>query len=636
MSEFGDQDISTDESIPEPIHRPKSESESSYAATNISTDSSGSSPSPTDNEERPKKRKTASETSSTQPRVKRLKGLYNDRYRQLYNTTIEEISVLPNLDQNESLITSQIGASVWSSEEKEIFFNVLARKGRHDLKSIAAEIRSKSEPEVSQYIELLQKSLVHSELQFRRPSFVEKPSFDAAFEISPDCTRALDLCAEALSTLQQKGEDKTERSQHDKLWLLTPKIAKWSNQCLRGDGQNEAEISQALPAAVLLNLGHFLCLSKRFFMNCGDLEYNWRSYTKKRKAPTIMHTAFSDFHTLVVSITKRLLQSTLFFAMSRLKASETSGYRPKQHVRQKDVLAALDVLGMKRNAKSHWNGVARRCKMHVFENVRRSQVSGKRYTYNEVEEILCHDAHDDCEGLEPIVADKIAMSDLETATSDSQPEYDAGAQSELTDNSDDSETSLSIQEDDRPATKEEVKDQLRNEYMETMDQIQSQAEEERLWRLLGEHPSKKMDLLNIDKPKAPTSVRKEKQDVIDWTSWIDYSEEWETLEAPVPAKAFQANRRIGQGGSRSQDKPPASITIASVLTNIDVARSGVGTLQQESDTDGDRRKAAVVMDDDSSFDEEGSEPALKAIKSRRITINDSEEPDDEEASRRGQ
>src|SRR5436190_2536178 len=57
--------------------------------------------------------------------------------------------------------TTQNGIVTWTSKEKDVLFNALARKGRNAISQIAALIGSKCEMEVRDYLDLLQRGLVH-------------------------------------------------------------------------------------------------------------------------------------------------------------------------------------------------------------------------------------------------------------------------------------------------------------------------------------------------------------------------------------------------------------------------------------------------------------------------------------------
>ena len=509
------------------------------------------------NRGRSKKRKTSQTTRGiSQPRIKRLKSSYNDEYRELFNETVKEVASEGTFD-NDSLPSTQIGATSWSSEEKEILFSSLGRKGRHDLRGITIDIESKSESEVHIYLQLLEKATADSHTYGPSKNIVSITEIKAAAEVSQDCSVALDLAAEALSALQQKQEEKWEKKQHPKNWLLTPNIAEWADHQLNASEEGENDLPRALPAATLLNLKAFLSLSNRFFMNSNIPENNWRTYAERGQSPSIMHTAFSDFHTLAVSITKRLIQSSLFFAMSRLRAMDDSGhYTNRQHVKKRDVVAALNVLSMEANARKTWMRTARKCKLRVHEKVRGRKALGKRYGYDELEAILASSSvgtrgryrrtSKEADNAFKLHGQESAGSSTEDATGDdiSSVPSSGGEEGSILDDAD--LTELSADGNDKQAINSELFEQLQDDYAEILDQRASQTEEHRLWESLGKNPAEMMGTQDVQLPKVPDARTRAREDHIDWTSRVDYAGSWEKLETPVPASSFAANGMLGR------------------------------------------------------------------------------------------
>ncbi|KAL2051223.1 hypothetical protein ABVK25_008471 [Lepraria finkii] len=506
-----------------------------------------------------KKRKVSqTPTGSSQPRAKRLKPFYRDKYRELFNETVNEAASGEPPDE-ELLPPCQVGATFWSAEEKEILFSALGKKGRHDLQGISADIGSKSDSEVRIYLQLLETATADLHAYGPSNNVVKITEIEAAAEVSQDCSAALDLAAEALSALQQKQEEKLESKQHPKLWQLTPKIAKWADRRLDAGEEGQDEVSRALPAATLVNLNAFLTLSKHFFMNSSVPENNWRNYTERRKSPSIMYTAFSDFHTLAVSITKRLIQSSLFFSMSRLRAMDASGhYTNRRHVKRRDVVAALNVLGMEANGRKTWTATARKCRLRVYEKVRFRQVWGKRYSYDEVEAILASSSvgtrgryrrtskdTDDVSKPQEQELDRSSIEDVPGDDISSDPSSgDEGGSSAVSDDADLMESSAS--HNDKQASKSELFLQSQDDYAEALDQQTSRKEESCLWESLGENPAEKMGTKDVQLPKVLNARSQGREDRREWTSWVDYVGDWEKLETPVPASTFVVNRRLGR------------------------------------------------------------------------------------------
>lgn len=531
--------------------RPESEFEDSEGSTSSSQGANSS-------RSRRKRRKVEKYTSDLQARVKRSKPFYNDKYRALLNSTVRDI-VSTDFSEALPLPSTQIGVTIWSSEEKATFFLVLARRGRHDIKGIAAAIGSKSESEVYTYLELLQKATTEQNAHVRRKHLLQIDEIKPALEVSQQCCAALDLAAEAVSVLQHKEEERIERQEHASLSLLTPTVAKWANRSLHAGEEGEKEVSQALPAATLLNIRSFLTLSKRVFMNSSVKENNWRTYAERRQSPSITYTAFSDTHTLAISLTRRLIQSSLFFAMSRIRTLGTSGhYSPKQHVKARDVVAALNVLGMEANGRKIWIGTARKCRLRVYENVRHQKADGKRYSYKEVEAILSKDdlgsrgryrsrsaGNEDVSQSPTDKSNASSAEDVPEESGSSSPDHSSTDESKSSFSDDGaSSTNLPSSPSSEHNLTQQRLEQAEDAYLEASDQKASREEEKRLWEILGEDPSTKMDLEPIDLPAVPRRANREK--LVDWTTWIDYSAEWENFETPVAASSFAENHRLGR------------------------------------------------------------------------------------------
>ena len=485
---------------------------------------------------------TTESRTASQSRSKRLKSLYNDNYRDLFNSTVSELAWNKTLLTDHSLQESQIGATIWSSEEKAALFRALASKGRHDIRGIATEIGTKSESEVHVYSDMLHKAALDQQTHRSRNKLFNTSNLEAALEVQGDCCAALDLAAEALSALQQNEDEKAEKKKHRDVALLTPRIARWLERRMEIPEGGEQEVKQRVPAATMFNLMNFLTLSKRFFMNSVDPEDNWRSYTgRTTKSPSIMYTAFSDLYALMISIAQRLVQSSLFFAMSRLRAMSAAGhYRPSLHVRRRDVIAAVIILGMKTDSKSFWARAARKCKLRVYEKVRHRQVFGKRYSYAELERILSPGSFSDADRPGTIVKRASAATSQGPSWNESSisgPEDWISSDSMSLDGSRSNPDSLSSHEDLSATLKHDDKhedhDNLQDAYAEALDQQASRIGEHRLWEMLGKDPIETMEHVNVKLPQAPFPTQKTKDELCDWRNLVRYAEDWEEHETPV-------------------------------------------------------------------------------------------------------
>ncbi len=543
-----------------------------------------------------RKRKAQDENTS-KLRLKRLRGYYNDDYRKLLNDTIDTIEKTVVPDELKPLRQSQVGITIWSQKEKEVFFSVLTTKGRDDLPCIAAKIGTKSELEVRVYLQLLQKATTEHHLYGRRQQLLGLSDMVGAFEVRKTCCDALDLAADALCVLQEKKEQGSETEKYGELGLLNAGSAQWVEDHLHKGEDGESEVSQVLPAAELLNLKSFLELSARLFMNSTDWEYNWHSYSGKDESPSILYTAFADIHDIAINVTKRLIQSSLFFALSRLRAMDSSNYTQQRHVRRRDVTAALNVLGVKRDANSYWVGVARRCHLDVYEDIKRKTVKGEKLSYEEIERRLSqprkYKRKSDVttpQRNDPSSPDSVHEHDPPIS------DYPSEGISDVTASPYDS--GFSHRSRKNHASAQECLEQDLDAYAEALDLEASRDEEQRLWKLLGEKSPENDNLEGKEPSKKPGANRKSREDLDDWRSWVDYVGEWEAHDMPVSASEFAATQRKGR---RTR---PFTTSIERVSTSI---------LADGSDNDDDGRSGdQMVLEDSSGSDVYGGEHEILA------------------------
>lgn len=497
-------------------------------------------------------------------RLKRLRPFYSDKYRKFFNDIIIGIVQGTPVGDTDLLSPKQIGITCWSSEELRAFFAALARNGRHNLPAISSAIGTKSEPEVHVYLQLLQNATIHQHLNGPRHELFQNSDIPAALEIGPDCCAALEIAADALSVLQQEEENKLERRKHGVLWRLDGRLADRIERPQADKEDGNVDHLRAVPAAELLNLKRFLELSKIVFMNSATEEDNWRSYRGEKIPVSIMYSAFSDIHALAVSITKRLISTSLFIAMSRLRHSRKN---IRHNVHSKDIKAALDILGMKHNSREFWIRVARRCRLNVFSG-ERSQ-SGPTLSYDEVERRLSviwrqkqrkrKSAHrpnrndggssgsegtgENVEGSEEstisteLDSDDQAASDIENTSEENTRALSEAASDSLFSSADGSILALSEEQlsDSEDMTEDEQQGIYRDHYAEALDSRASQSEEQSIWKMLGREPPANVILMpeKIAIPRPVEPERRSGDDLDDWRAWTDYVPEWETYKNPI-------------------------------------------------------------------------------------------------------
>lgn len=485
------------------------------------------------------------------------KKRYNDHYRRLVNDTINTAAGLTTNSDYERALPSQHGVSWWTADEKAIMFDVLARKGENEICAIAAAIGTKTEMEVRVYLQSIRTA---SETRLNQPradrlSLIDIP---AAVEIGEECCSVLDQHAQSLASLQQTHEAKVEQQKHAELWLLTRDIAQSVEDHLEDEDLEGADIRERLPAATLLNLPNWLNLSERIFMNPASPreDENWRAIAEGMDTPSIMNTAFSDFHALAFSITKRLVQSSLFYAMSRLRATDSSRYRYRPLVRAKDVRVAVQILGMRATTYDFWTRAPRRCNLHIYQGRQKARI----LDYNQVERLLSQEEVDEqhndrqTDSTEKDFAEHESDNNIEAAfgkdTATKESEHEASCRTYSLSGSNDS---TSMDEEGQVETKPERGSKQHraqpqpecdeDEYAEIFDQQVSQAEEKRILETLGESPTSGVKAEIPDLPKRSGTRGKASADFVHWRDEIEFWGEWEVFKSPVPHDRFDRKRR---------------------------------------------------------------------------------------------
>lgn len=216
--------------------------------------------------------------------------------------------------------------------------------------------------------------------------------FPAALEISEECCDVLEQAADWLAISQDRHEELKERMKWGQFWLLNSETCRLLNEQERNsDGKNT--IKEFIPAAELLNLKNWLNLAEDVFMNPGEPreEDNWTVLAEDGETPGIRATAFQDFYSLTVSITKRLVATVLFCTSSKLRALDSKNTK-QAHVTVQDVEAAVKILGMKTNWRDYWINCPRRCNLKVYHGrTSKNLTENMLMTYDKVERELAKD-----------------------------------------------------------------------------------------------------------------------------------------------------------------------------------------------------------------------------------------------------
>ncbi|KAK6437695.1 hypothetical protein LTR95_006110 [Oleoguttula sp. CCFEE 5521] len=500
-------------------------------------------------------------------------------YRTVLNAHICEVN--DGEQDFDPLPSSRIGASFWSSSEKAVFFHHLSLLGTGESRQLADAIATKSEPEARAYILLLEAGVHEIETISKPKDLFSQSEIPAAAEVGVDLGRILDDSATDLSERVFDVEMRAARKLYDAWWcidettaiqiesLIKTASSDGSGSTSMGDEPDESpeksDMSQSssaneqatppVPAAALLKPMAFLNLSQTLFMNSGDpTDSNWQSLANADSSttgPAILRTAFDDLHNLVVSVTRRLIQTIIFQATSRLRARADGRTAP--NVQGRDVHAALAILGMPTNARKYWATAARRCKVDVYTDStkyrdgRPSTKTGVNISWGEAEKALGLVKP----GFEDDVQDDVRFEDADNVDSDAFTDISVSEHAD--DLAADSEgDSVGVKRETRSPRPRAIKrkralsprsyDRAEDEYLESCDRETSLTEERRLREALGLDP-----LFTVEGPVAERTFKRARVEARprDWKQHVQYAPPWAVLEEQLQPADFDRMGRIG-------------------------------------------------------------------------------------------
>ncbi|USW53311.1 Putative RNA polymerase I-specific transcription initiation factor Rrn5 [Septoria linicola] len=506
-------------------------------------------------------------------------GVLTTEYRDLLNEMIEDARG-ETAAFDAKLGSSQIGASFWSAREKHALFQGIERYGEGDLTRLEAALHTKSQHEIQLYISVLRSSLVALPSSTTRSS-IQLSDICAAAEIEADCVTALNAAADVLSSRVEKHEQLAERLQLKESWLIDANGAEQEEQeyeeaLARAETAGETTVASKTDPdssghADLLRHATFLQLSRNLFMNHGEQDaLNWHHVdpvTDVTDEPAMFRRAAADFHEIVVGLTRRLVQVSIFQALSRLRASDSSraDWTPLAAVRETDVRSAAELLNVSPDWKSYWARVARRCCIEVYSDSKKyndgrpGTKSGYRLTHAELEAEL------DVEPARPV---RPAEDDSTDILDDDVDEFldDSDA---FTDDPDavDSDCNVRPEETRQNLTKPMSSDRRRkrdgtqrpgdytaaqNQYLDALDSSASAREQVRLWETLRiTPPAGVVDASQIRVvPQITQNKSIEHSTSHGWCVALGYEAEWESGIGQPQPEDFQAMDVAGNRGRK--------------------------------------------------------------------------------------
>lgn len=520
-----------------------------------------------------------------------------EKYRQLLDDgTSDGInSGFAKAIENDPLPRSRFGASVWHSGEMEALLAHIPVHGSANLGALSRILHSKAEPEISACMIELQESVAEMGNHGQLREMISVAEIPAAYEVGVECDEGLDVLAGRLEGLAEQQAANIEQTKHGNHWLIDRDFAdyleqefeitsetanpnsqsvdhesggsgtesdKWSSP--KGNGEHLPETTSVegrgnerlFPSARLLRPAAFLDLSSKVFMNGNvDLSSRFDQLVKlsggncPASGPAFHRSAFDDIYDLAVSITRRLVQASIFQAMTRLRAVIDD--RTRSGVRKADVDAALDVLGMRTmrgDREAYWAKVIRRYGIDVYSSSNRFKDGRPGRRHGGVK--LTEDEADMELGVQ--ISDRVdEQIDLE-GTGFDDLEFDSGTSTETS--TDDSHPivrkSSAEAADEEPFQKRHRRevsprafDRVEDEYLEVLDQQKSREEELRLWELLGRD--------NVEEASTPSPLPEvrpvQKPESYDWRDDVHYQAEWEQDGPPVSSQEFRSMHVLGEG-----------------------------------------------------------------------------------------
>lgn len=532
---------------------------------------------------------------------KRQRGELNLEYLELLNKEIQDAAQQTSFGDLKLLSASHIGLTHWSTAEKQNFFEAVARLGKYDLPGIATKVGSKSVAEVNHYLGILQEAGESRRQQGDRTN-LELADYPAAVELSQQCCRAEEEAADEISLKQEAREEIRERNRWGDVWDVTPKVARKLSRAIHKQDENLAGVPQF---AQLFHSSTWLDLSARMFMNSSVPGNNWNSIGGE--PPSMWATTFEDFHSLTVSITRRLVQTSLFIAMSRIRSKNASTKKVRDMVQQQDVEAAISSLNMTSKSNELWVGSARRLRLDVYENPPEGdeEFDEERMAYEEIERALSgENIVAPGEQVQPDTPFSTQLSDVEDEDDESSDLPSESSRSPSPTNEEERQIDMEAVEvleysamgiRTNNATRKALKafiatDRQLERQAEDIDQYASYKTEIEMWNILQKKPP-----MDLPKKHDPGPVRRSNQSLDsfypsgrDWALKLAYYSEWETL--PVPELA-----------------PKSGFTEGEDVAKEEAGDEGGDEAEEDNKQAEDKGNEADIVDDDESDDEESEE-----------------------------
>ncbi|KAK9468497.1 hypothetical protein V1512DRAFT_106375 [Lipomyces arxii] len=286
------------------------------------------------------------------------------------NTDSEIISPLPNLQPS----TVGNSGTYWTSKEKELFFEYLRRRSRHDPSGISRGVGTKTVVECAEYISELETALAKKQRTSRRRMKRMRMKWKRLMKKIPaarEMPRKWIRMEEAESRKLEKIVFYTERNEEASLWRHGhPRIPvdfsaryDYSDEIRRVAGMVDTYclnlVSQATydlsevesidsimrrfdPSFEFLDVERLMDISLRLFYSQVKLP---RTVVRHLKRHSMQTSAVQSLYELMVRYLRRLISTSLVVTQTRLAVEQAAMFHRRNVVHSHDVKAGLEMIG---------------------------------------------------------------------------------------------------------------------------------------------------------------------------------------------------------------------------------------------------------------------------------------------------
>lgn len=558
-------------------------------------------------------------------------------YRDLLNSNIAEVLNPTESTVYDALPPSQIGTSFWTSKEKDRLFAAIHSHGPGDLQALALAVGTKAEPEIKAYILLLQEGV--RELEAKTTQQFGPADFPAAVETEPELLEAEELLATAIEERARVVEEAKEKQQWgEESWLIDEDAAaslenrygsskaETTNNGDVEDGRPETSHNTSddeqsdkgsISSTELLKAAALLELSRTLFMNSIDPEMNWHSFSQEEEPegrPSIRRTAFDDFHNLVVSLTRRLMQASIFQALSRLRASSEPRLLP--YVNGFDVVAARETMGLKTQRPEYWVDAVKRCGIEVYSDSKKWRTQEGRQGTKNGFKLTEDELRTELGAVLPETADPAAevVSDIEEDVDSS--DSDAYTVASSSGGSDDEFLEAKVTTDARGRTLTDRRRPLspasfnraETKYLERIDRHNAMDHDDEYRHILGLPP---MVHNYTSKPAFPYKQAEVESRSVYWRAVVQYEAPWEQPQGMPEKRDFDSmemegarrrkRRRLVAGTGNEMDTEQENVALHSANgADDEEAGSGSASPDESGSAEEDEQESDAAQEGESS------------------------------------